>query len=201
MKWPPRVQEILNTLATQHPTWVADDSGPAPTPRFRLNEMFAQQVRFEFGPDYGLKRADPGRPISSENLAYQSDRLGGRLLAWAWEDKHDGTVAQFPEGEDITGQVFVSVEPVDHLGSGQPQPSPEPPAPSPLPAPIDLTPVLKEIADLRQQLANTVQAIMKEQRAAVDTIIARQDRVLAGGNRPFSTLKLRPEDPPAPKEA
>ena len=121
MIWSARVQDILNALAAQHPTWVSDDTGSAPTRRFQLNEMFVQQVAFEQGPNYGLKRADPGRPISSETLALRSGR---RLYAWAWDNKHDGTVEQFPEAEDITGQVFVPVEPVNHLGVSDTTPAP-----------------------------------------------------------------------------
>jgi hypothetical protein len=125
MKWNPRIQQILDTLASHHPTWVADDSGPAPTPRYKLNEKFAQQVCFEFGAAYGLKRADRGRPISSENLAKLEPN--GRLIAWAWEDKHNGEWEQFPEGEDITGQVFVPVPGINHLSAlPEPQPEPEP---------------------------------------------------------------------------
>lgn len=123
MKWTGRIQEILNTFAAMHPLWINDDSGPAPTPRFRLNERFAQQVCFEFGNSYGLKRADPGRPVSSETLAYQSN---GKLFGWSWENQHNGTVDQFPESEDLAGQVFVPVAPVDWF-SGE-TPKPEPPA-------------------------------------------------------------------------
>lgn len=124
MTWPPRVQMILNTLAALHPTWVADDTGPAPTPRFKFNTLFVEQVRYELGPAYGFKRADPGRPISSESLAMATEF---KLLAWAWENQHNGQVEQFPESEDITGQVFVEATPVNHLGGAPPV---EPPAPS-----------------------------------------------------------------------
>lgn len=130
MKWPGRVQEILNTFAAMHPTWVADDSGPAPTPRYRLNALFAQQVCFEFGPAYGLKRASAGRPVSSENLARREP--DGQLLTWAWENQHNGTVDQFPDGEDITGQVFVAVDPVNWFAGDRPiPPAPDPPPPAP----------------------------------------------------------------------
>jgi len=114
MKWDPRIQEILNTFAAQHPEMVADDTGP----RMRLNTMFVEQVVFEFGSTYGMKSAGTGRPLSTETLARQDP--GGRLLGWAWENKHNGEVDQFPESEDITGQIFSAVAPVNHLGVNKP---------------------------------------------------------------------------------
>src|SRR6185503_19526012 len=109
MKWNPRIQEILNTLAAQHPEMVADDTGP----RMRLNTMFVEQVAFEFGSTYGMKSAGTGRPLSSETLAHQDPQ--GRLICWSWENKHNGEVEQFPESEDITGQIFSAVTPVNHI--------------------------------------------------------------------------------------
>lgn len=163
MKWPERVQEILDALATQHPDWVADDTGP----RYRLNEMVAQQARYELGPDWGLKRADPGRPISSENIA---KREGSRLIAWAWENRHDGTWEHMPEGEDITGQTFVPVEPINHLGvAPEPQPEPGPtPGPVPQPPPIPNVPGLEQIAAECKRQADEIAAFRVELVAAID---------------------------------
>jgi len=141
MKWHDRIQVILNTLAAKFPSWVADDSG-SPSPRYKLNEMFAQQVCFEFGPNYGLKRADNGRPISSENLAMKD---GDKLFAWAWENKHDGTVDNMPDAEDITGQVFVKVDPINHLNVPSENPNPEEPGegePTEVPASLDIGAIL-----------------------------------------------------------
>lgn len=135
--WPPRVQQILDELARQHPTWVADDSGgPENTPRYRLNKMVAEQVVCDLGPQWGLKRADPRRPISSEVIAYAN---GASFLGWEWENSHDGRWEQFPGSIDLAGQTFVPVACVNHL---TPEPPPPPPTPSPSPAPSPTPPPL-----------------------------------------------------------
>jgi hypothetical protein len=116
--WPPRVQEIVDTLAAQHPEMVADDSGP----RLALNRMIVEQVCYEFGPTWGMKRADGGRPISSDIVA----NIGVSFVGFDWETAHNGTVARFPPPIDLTGQVFIPVTCVDHLGAS-PLPEPTPP--------------------------------------------------------------------------
>lgn len=127
MIWPVRVQTILNTFAALHPTWVADERGPEPTPRYRLNQLFVEQVRFEFGSAYGFKSNGLTAPISSENLAWISPMDG--LVAWAWENTHDGRVEQFPEAHYIPDQTFHPATPIDHLGGGIAPPVPPiPPA-------------------------------------------------------------------------
>jgi hypothetical protein len=78
---------------------------------------FAEQVAFERpGEGWGMKRADPGRPISKDTIARQMD---GRLHIW---DLLTGTgtgaprLNDNPESEDVTGQTFVPVAPTNHLG-------------------------------------------------------------------------------------
>jgi len=95
----------------------------------------AEQIRFDTGVStYGVKRADPGRPICKDCLA-RNDASG--LIMW---DMLTGTGTGHPDlvkdpdslpigpgtpdgGSD--GQVFVPVASVDHIGS-QPGPTPPP---------------------------------------------------------------------------
>lgn len=78
---------------------------------------FAQQVAFELpGQGWGMKRADPGRPIGKDTIA---NRTGG-LKCW---DLLMGTgtgapvLVDDPESQDISDQVFVEVEPFNWLGT------------------------------------------------------------------------------------
>lgn len=86
----------------------------------------AQQLAFSVSPEWGTKRADPGRPLSKDAV---SRVINGRLCNW---DIVNGATREltFGHGEDITGQVFVPVQPKDHLGgtSTPIPPDPEPPS-------------------------------------------------------------------------
>jgi len=93
---------------------------------------FAEQVRHDTNdPTFGVKRADPNRPIGKDTLArvvgvklYSWDLLGGAGTG-------SPTLNLDPDAEDVTGQVFVPVLPVDHLsGVPVPVPVPQPPPPS-----------------------------------------------------------------------
>jgi len=95
---------------------------------------FAEQVCFELpGQGYGVKRASATRPIGKDTLAQEQD--GGRLVCW---DLFTGTgtgtptLNEDPDSLDITGQVFVPVQSVNHLGMVIPTPQP-PVDPTPLP--------------------------------------------------------------------
>src|SRR3990167_7431581 len=132
MTWPDRVQVIVNTLAAGVAHTDPDDV------RRAVTQKIAEQCRFEFGPNWGTKRADPGRPLSTDVVCTQSPFVG-----WDWSVP--GGIAQFPESIDLTGQVFVVVSPGDHLGVVPPVPAPSPP----VAPPVDLAPVLAEIAELR----------------------------------------------------
>jgi hypothetical protein len=121
--YPGRVQEILNTFAAMHPSWVANDVGD-PSPRFQLNQLLAEQVCFELGASWGMKRAGEGRPVSSDVLARWEQ--SGALTGWDWEVNHNGSVEQFPPSMDLTGQTFVPVTCQNHFESPAPKPSPTP---------------------------------------------------------------------------
>lgn len=89
---------------------------------------FAEQVLFETqDARYGVKRADPGRPICKDCLARND---AGGLITWdLLEATGTGspTLINDPDSLDIPDQVFVPVLPVNHLGSSQtPVPVPVP---------------------------------------------------------------------------
>lgn len=112
----------------------------------------AEQVAFSYpGHGFGVKRADPNRPISKDTIAQQV----GSVL-WAW-DLFTGVgtattaVVPNPDAMDISGQTFVPVEAVDHLGGSPPPIPPDPPAPTCRYQETDLTPILERLAELEQQ--------------------------------------------------
>ncbi|MFN8064266.1 MAG: hypothetical protein U0P82_05675 [Vicinamibacterales bacterium] len=139
---------------------------------------FAEQVAFELpNQGWGMKRADPNRPISKDTIA----RLdGGRLYIW---DLMSGTgtgsprIVDVPESEDITGQVFVEVQPTNHLKDLAPppvQPSSTSSSSSANPAaPADLTPLVEHLAAIRKSL----DAILEEQRQMHETLKGLTTRV------------------------
>lgn len=115
----------------------------------------AEQVAFEIpGEGWGTKRADPNRPISKDGLARQDDEdRGGRL--WIWDMVTGagtglGRLVENPEGEDITGQVFVPVTPRNRLGTAI-EPPPVKPGPQPLP-PADLGPVVSQLSAILSKI-------------------------------------------------
>lgn len=133
---------------------------------------FAEQVAFEQGPLWGMKRADPNRPISKDTLSlYGND---GAIIIW---DLLMGTgtgkprLVDDPQGHEITGQVFVPVTPTNHLGTA---PVPEKPKPE-LP-PADLGPVVSQLSailskiDMLQEQGEAVQASVSGYGQSVERI-------------------------------
>lgn len=133
MTWPLRVQEIVNVLAAGVGHIAPDDLRRATTMRI------AEQCRFELGSNWGTKRYTWTHPLSTDVICTQSP-----LVGWDWSVP--AGIAQFPESIDLRGQIFVPVDPVDHLGA-PPGPVPLPPAPS-----SDLTQVLNELSALKSLL-------------------------------------------------
>jgi hypothetical protein len=115
MKYPERVQEIVEKLASGVPHDAEDDL------RRSVTRKIAEQCRFELGPEWGHKRADPGRPPSADVFAFQSSD-SPLFVGWDWSIP--GGVATFPDSIDLTGQVFIEVEPINHLEEPVPVPPP-----------------------------------------------------------------------------
>lgn len=127
---------------------------------------FAQQVAFDMpNQGWGMKRADPNRPISKDTIA----RLdAGRLLIW---DLLTGTGTGMPrpvddpESQDITGQLFVEVVATNHLKGIVPTQGVVPP-PEPRPEPKPLVATKTDAALMVEHLAAiraTLEAVLKEQ--------------------------------------
>lgn len=140
-------------------------------------KRIAEQLRSSFpAQEWGQKRADSARPISGDVIAV---RANGRLTGVRVVPASSAGVIG-----DISGQMFVAVAAVDHLGAGVvtpppvPTPTPEPsPSPSPTPSPVvvSLQPVLDAIA----ALAAKVDALEARAAAVVDLseVTARIDAV------------------------
>ena len=134
---------------------------------------FAEQVAFDLpNQGWGMKRADPNRPISKDTI---SKLEGGRLLIW---DLLTGTgtgmprPVENPESEDITGQVFVDVQATNHL-KGIAHGSDTRQGTQPLvPTKTDATLMVEHLAATRA----TVEALLKEQqetRTLIEKMTAR----------------------------
>lgn len=136
-------------------------------------KRIAEQLRASFpSQEWGQKRVDTARPISGDVVAV---RANGRLTGVRVVPAATAGVIG-----DISGQVFVAVSAVDHLGAGVVTPNPTPgPTPSPTPTPspnaVNLQPVLDAIA----VLAAKVDALAARASAVVDLsdLTARLDAV------------------------
>jgi hypothetical protein len=153
MKLPLEVLTLRDQLLTASPLPYSAQPSEAKDESFREWCIdLAEQVTFSYpGHGFGVKRAGEGRPISKDTIAQQV----GTVL-WAW-DLFTGVgtastgVVPNPDSMDITGQIFVPVEPVDHLGGSTPPEPPDPPAPTCLYQPTDLTPIFERLAQLEQE--------------------------------------------------
>lgn len=130
MKWPERVQLIVEQMISANKALAnsTEDNN-----RRLLTLMIAEQVCFEFGISWGTKRADPGRPPSKDSLTF-NDPVTSRLWNFDYQNGSTRAANIFPEAEDITGQIFIRVNPVDHLETGTGTTTPPPPStPTPVP--------------------------------------------------------------------
>ena len=115
---------------------------------------FAEQAAFsEPEGGYGMKRADPYRPIGKDTLAASR---GGRLYVW---DLLSGVatgkpaLVPNPTALDVTGQVFVVVQPTNHLGEAPPV---DPPVDPPVEPPKSLD---KRVLALEEDLLSLREAL------------------------------------------
>lgn len=111
----PRQQAIVVALHAAH----RDLASGTDDERRQLTRLIVEQIRFEFGPDWGTKASGPGHPPSKDSIAH---RVNAQLVGCDWQN--GGTREPFtPIGcADITGQLFIEVSPVNHLGGTAPGP-------------------------------------------------------------------------------
>lgn len=113
MSWPTRVQEIVNDLVARNPDLAhgSDDD------RRALTMKMAQQCRYELGSIWGTKSSSASSPQSKDVICTRVPFVGWDTLNGATREAN-----QYPSEIDLTGQYFIEVTPVDHLGddSGPP---------------------------------------------------------------------------------
>ena len=91
------------------------------------NMRLAEQFAFAFPHEgWGTKRADPGRPLSTDVMCTRSPFVGYDVILN--QRLPNQALDLHPRSLDLAGQVFIAVTPRDHLGAG-PAPVPVPPAP------------------------------------------------------------------------
>jgi len=114
MKLPARAIQIIDAFLQRNPELAkgTDDN------RRALTMAIAQQIRFELGPGWGTKRADPGRPPSKDSFSFKGDHL----YNWDWQNgtSRGRQVFAGQEGAKIDDQTFIEVTGVDRLGVGAP---------------------------------------------------------------------------------
>lgn len=81
--------------------------------RRALTIKMAEQFVYSFGPQWGTKRADSGRPTSKDAIAYKS---GSTFLGYDWQNGSTRAPVSDPTPMDLTGQVFEPRPARNHLG-------------------------------------------------------------------------------------
>jgi len=148
MRLPERAQQIVDAIYRLH----VDLSNGTDDTRRALMRLMAEQLAFELGPAYGVKSAGPGRPQGPSQIAYNGpEGLGGwRILDGdgSMTDVKNSPIPN-PTWQEFPDQIFLPVDPIDHLGA-RPAPAPEPipvppppvvvdpPPPAPVPPPTPL---------------------------------------------------------------
>lgn len=126
-------------------------------------QQTAEQFAFSFPNEgWGRKRADGSRPVSSDVLART---VAGTLYGYKVLPRSNGMPAEW----NITGQVFVPVPAVNHLGETE-VPVPPPPTPAPVPPPVPTpapVPTPNPCLDVAVELAKIEAAI-----GALVTVVA-----------------------------
>ena len=172
MRLPDRVQDITVELYNRNLALAHGDDDQ----RRQLARMIAEQARYELGPSWGHKRADPGRPPSKDAIAQQQP--DGKLFAW---DLFNGATREpnaDPESIDITGQTFIVVPPVNHLGIAPDElPNVSPDEPPTVPSGSDVAQIaaavlaeLKRLGDAVEQTNREIEALRAKPVPVIPTV-------------------------------
>jgi len=119
-EFPSRAQDIVVTLYQQHKDLAAGDDDQ----RRSLTKLMAEQIRFELGPEWGTKSAGTGPPAVEgfDRAADERAPVSAATGRTAASREPFGTIG-CPE---IPGQIFIPVDPVNHLTQAPPVVAPPP---------------------------------------------------------------------------
>mgnify|MGYP003393047877 CR=1 FL=1 len=122
---PLEVQDTVRRFAERFPV-PHGQPGPEHEDRVRTWMVWlVQQVVHDFpNGGWGSKRASLGRPLSKDAIA-RVQFQPSRLMSWdllVGAGTGAPQIATDPLGEDVTGQIFEPVQPVNHLGGVKPDP-------------------------------------------------------------------------------
>lgn len=150
--FPSRAQDIVVTLYQQHKDLASGDDDQ----RRSLTKLMAEQIRFELGPEWGTKSAGTGRPQSKDSIARLTN---GHLFGCDWQN--GGTKEPFGtiSCPELPGQIFIPVDPVNHLTQAPPVVA--------LPPPVVVGPPPLSGVDFAAEFAR-LHAELADVRAAVD---------------------------------
>lgn len=167
---PPIVKAVVYELYTRHLDLARGDDDQ----RRALMKIIAEQVSFELGPNWGTKRAGEGRPPSKDAIAYWDGTTvyGADCFNGATREPSVPDVL-----EPLPGQVFIAVQPVNHLGSKPPKDD-DPPKPDP------------EIGKLRADV-KALREALGEQEERIADLLLRVTTLEAKPDPVFTLPKLR----------
>jgi hypothetical protein len=162
MKLDPRVRELLIAFAAKFPVPRTIGGGEEHEERARQWSIrFCEQLNHSLpGEGYGTKRADSGRPISKDTTSQQR---GGEMVTWdllVGTGTGEPSLNLDPHGEVTTGQVFVPVDAVNHLGVTVPEQPPEQPPTKPPTPPAAGCTCAAELVKLREALDEMTEAYL-----------------------------------------
>lgn len=160
---PPRLVDVARALHAANPHLVSRDDDL----RRALTKKIAEQMAFEFGLEWGQKTQHSNLQFPSKDCVAKVQRLDGhqivRGVCWDWQDGTTLQPVEHPHSNDIAGQFFLPVDPVNHLGGA---PGPVPPQPPP---PADLLGIEAALERLEHTLSDLA--------GAVDRVEAKVDGV------------------------
>ena len=165
MDCPPRLIAIAKALYAQN---VGLTTGTDDQSRLFI-KLVAEQAAFELGPAFGLKSAGPGRPQGPSQIAYTGDPQFGGWRLVDGDGSQSGTkggIVPNPPWQVWPDQVFIRVDPIDHLKVSTTTPSPRP-APVPAP-PTDIDHLMAIVA--RLNALETRVAMLSDHVVSVDRL-------------------------------
>jgi hypothetical protein len=122
MNLPARADEVIKTLYSQNKSLANGTEDDRRT----LTRMMAEQICFDLGKVWGTKASSSQAPPSKDGIAYKIST--GVMDVFDWQNgttrepqTYPGMAPQYP---NVTGQYFIEVTPVDHLGGGGSTPTP-----------------------------------------------------------------------------